>query len=338
MRGRAELEIADLDIAARAAGALGRRLSDETSIAIAVSGGADSAGLLLLAAAAWPGRVTALTVDHGLRDGSAAEAALVAAECARRGMPHRLLGWEGNKPAAGVQAAARAARYRLMTEWCAAAEVGVLMTAHHADDQAETLLMRLARGSGSGGLAGIRVRRQLAPGVVLLRPLLGVRRADLAAIAVAAGWPVTDDPSNANPRFLRTRARAALAAAPWLDVAQMAAAAANMADAEAALAWAADRAWAGRAVAGAGGVQIDAAGLPGELAQRLLRRAIAALAPGAQPRGPGLARLAAVLAAGGTGTLAGVRAAGGGAPGAVWRLAAAQPRRNRGATAAADQP
>jgi tRNA(Ile)-lysidine synthase len=321
MRGNA------LDIAALAETALGQPLPGAAPIAIAVSGGADSAALLLLAAAAWPQQVTALTVDHGLRDGSAAEAAQVAAECARRGIPHRSLAWTGEKPVAGVQAAAREARYRMMAQWCADAGSTLLMTAHHADDQAETLLMRLARGSGSTGLAGIRAQRLLAPSVVLLRPLLGIRRAALAAIAATAGWPVIDDPSNRNPRFLRTRARAALAAAPWLDVVQMAAAAAHFAEAEAALDWAAERAWAGRAVVGAGAVQLDAAGLPAALVLRLLRQAINTLAPGALLRGPALARLAAVLTAGGTGTLAGVRAAGQATP---WQMTLAQPRRPGG--------
>ncbi len=319
MRGNA------LDIAALAKAALGRPLPGDTPIAIAVSGGADSAALLLLAASAWPDRVTALTVDHGLRNGSAAEAAQVAAECARRGIAHRSLAWTGEKPVAGVQAAAREARYRMMANWCANAGSSVLMTAHHADDQAETLLMRLARGSGSAGLAGIRAKRSLAPCVMLLRPLLGIRRAALAAIAGAAGWPVIEDPSNRNPRFLRTHARATLAAAPWLDVVQMAAAVDHLAQAEATLAWAAERAWAGRALVGQDRVQLDAAGLPAELARRLLRRAIETLAPRAVLRGPALARLAVVLAAGGTGTLAGVRAAG---QGNLWHLSLAQPRRH----------
>ncbi len=309
------------DLEALLTGALGRSPGDAERMAVAVSGGPDSVALLLLAAAAFPGRVTAITVDHGLRAGAAAEAAMVAAQCARHGLPHVTLAWTGGSAGPGVQAAARAARYALMAEWCAANGVALLLTAHHADDQAETLLMRMARGSGSAGLAGIRACRPLLPGVTLVRPLLTVRRAALAAIAVESGWVIADDPTNRDPHYARTRARQLLAAAAWLDAGQMAAAAAHLADAEAALAWAADRAWAGRARVDGGIVALDAAGLPDELVRRLALRAIAVLAPDAAPRGPDVARLVARMQTGGSGTLAGVRGAGG----MPWRFQQARP-------------
>lgn len=303
--------------------ALGRPLGAAEPLAVAVSGGPDSTALLLLAAAACPGRVTALTVDHGLRAGAATEAASVAAACTVAGIPHRTLHWTGPKPATNLQAAARAARYALLADWCAGHGVAVLLTAHHADDQAETLLMRLARGSGNGGLAGIRAARDLGQGVTLVRPLLGIRRAALATIAAASGWPLADDPANRDPRFDRTCARAVLAATPWLDPPRLAAAAAHAADVEAALAWTADLAWTGRAVVTAAGVSLDALGLPLELQRRLVARAIAAVLPAAPPRGSALIRLVARLAAGGTGTLAGVKAAGG----RLWRFTRAPQRR-----------
>ncbi len=309
---------------------LGRSLGAHEPLALAVSGGPDSIALLVLAAAAFPGRITALTVDHALRDGSAAEAAVVAAACAARGIPHHVLRWQGAKPDANLQAAARDARYALMTGWCAGHGHALLLTAHHADDQAETLLMRLGRGSGSAGLAGIRAARDLGQGVTLVRPLLGVRRAALHAIAAASGWPVADDPSNRNPRFARTAARAMLAATPWLDAGRMADAAAHFAAAEAALIWVVERAWAGNVVMSADEIRIDAAGLPVELQRRLVERAIKHFAPETPLRGGDIARLVARLAAGGTATLAGVRASGGGAAAQLWHFSRARPRKTPG--------
>lgn len=317
---------AGLDLAAALAAALGAPPGAETRLAVAVSGGPDSLALLWLAAAAFPGRTAGLTVDHGLRAGSAAEAAGVAALCAGIGVPHATLLWAGPKPAANLQAAARAARYALMGDWCAANGVGILMTAHHLDDQAETLLLRLARGSGSGGLAGVRRLRVLQPGVMLVRPLLGVRRTALAAIVAAAGWDAVDDPANHDPRHDRTAARAVLAATPWLAPTRLAAAAAHLGNAEAALAWAADRAWAGGALVTEAGVRLDVAGLPDELVRRLVLRALALLAPDARPDGGRVAALIARLAAGQTATLAGVAARGG----TAWRFSRAAPRRKTG--------
>lgn len=306
--------------------ALGTRDQPHMPLAVAVSGGPDSVALLLLAHAAFSGRVTALTVDHGLRPGSADEAATVARHCAAAGIRHVTLVWQGEKPRANLQARARTARYRLMADWCAVNAVPLLATGHHADDQAETLLMRLARGSGSAGLAGIRASRPLGQGVTLVRPLLGVRRAALAQVAAAGGWPLVDDPGNRNPAHDRTHARALLATVPWLDPARLAAAAAHLADAEAALAWATERGWAGRAQPDAGGVTLDVAGLPDALVHRLVTRAIGHLCPGAVVRGPDVKRLIGRLNCGGKGSLAGVVASGG----TSWRFRVAPARRPAG--------
>ena len=302
---------------------IGRPLGDEEPLAVAVSGGADSLALLLLARDALGDRVRALTVDHGLRAASAGEAAQVAAICRTLGVAHRTLRWEGAKPKASVQAAAREARYRLMADWCEGQGIAWLATAHHADDQAETLLMRLARGAGLGGLAGVRAARRLAPGVTLLRPLLDARRDELASIVATAGLTPIDDPSNRDPRYDRTRARRWLAAPGDLDAAQLAASAAHLAEAEAALAWTADLAWAGRVVVTPERIEVDAEGLPRELQRRLLLRALRELA-GVAPRGPDVDRLLDRLAGGGGGTLAGIRVRGG----AIWRFSAAPPRRS----------
>lgn len=308
------------------------------ALAVAVSGGPDSLALLLLAHEAVGDQVWVLTVDHGLSPHSASDAAQVADDAAQRGLRHATLTWSGPKPVGNLQAAARAARYKLMADWCAAHGVRWLLTAHHADDQAETLLLRLARGSGSGGLAGIRRRRELGNGVTLLRPLLDWRRGELAAIVAAAGWTPVDDPANRATRFDRTQARALLAKTPWLRPERLAAAAAHLAEAEAALAWTAELAWASRAEVAGTTIGLDAGGLPGEVQRRLLRRVIATFAPGTDPAGPQLDRWQQRLIAGRRATLAGVvgdgdpgrRQTGAGSPpGSLrcWRFAVAPPRR-----------
>ena len=211
-------------------------------LGLAVSGGPDSTALLLLAAAALPGRVEAVTVDHGLRPESAQEAADVAALCRRMDVPHAAIRVEvapGN-----MQAEARAARYAAMAGWIEERTLAALATAHHADDQAETLLMRLNRASGVAGLAGARGRGQV-PGtaIPLLRPVLGWRRSELAEIVAAAGLTPADDPSNASDKYDRVRIRKALAGTDWLDVAAIARSAEHIAEADAALDWMAALEW-----------------------------------------------------------------------------------------------
>ena len=183
-------------------------IAADTRIGVAVSGGPDSLALLLLANAARPGRIEAATVDHGLRAGSADEATMVAKLCGELGVPHRTLlaDWP-EPPVANVQAAARAMRYRLLNEWAIEQGLAGVATAHHADDQAETLLMRLLRGSGVGGLGGSRKARALSEEALLIRPLLGWRKSALEAIARGAGLSPVDDPSNRDPRHDRSRIR-----------------------------------------------------------------------------------------------------------------------------------
>lgn len=209
-------------------------------LGLAVSGGPDSTALLLLAAAALPGRVEAATVDHRLRAGSAAEAKMVADLCAEIGVPHAIIGVDvapGN-----LQAQARAARYAALAGWVEGQGLAALATAHHADDQAETLLLRLNRASGVAGLAGARARGQVPDSAIpLLRPLIGWRRAELAQVVADCGVLAAEDPSNKDERFDRVRIRRALAEADWIDVAAVAASAGHIADADAALDWAAAR-------------------------------------------------------------------------------------------------
>ena len=183
------------------------------SVILAVSGGADSTALLLLAQH-WRRRLrrgpnlVAATVDHGLRPGSRAEAEAVGALARRLGVAHEILVWRGRKPATGIEAAARHARYRLLAELARRLDGAPIATAHTLDDQAETVLMRLAAGSGPAGLAGMRAR-DMRHGIVLLRPFLGVRKQRLIATLTREGIAWSEDPMNADPAFARPRLRAA---------------------------------------------------------------------------------------------------------------------------------
>lgn len=178
-------------------------------IAVGLSGGPDSAALLSLAsdwAAAGGGRVTALIVDHRLRAASTAEAQAAAAMARAAGADPVVLTREGERPSGNLQAAAREARYRLMADWCAARGVVHLLLAHHLDDQAETFLLRLARGSGVDGLSAMAPAVELDR-LRLLRPLLDVPRARLLAFLAARGLTPIEDPSNHDDRFDRVRLR-----------------------------------------------------------------------------------------------------------------------------------
>lgn len=289
-------------------------IAEDARIGIAVSGGPDSLALLLLAAGERPGRVYAATVDHGLRAEAVAEARMVGQICAQLGVAHDVLRVQVT---GSVQAGARAARYHALAGWAADAGLSHVATAHHADDQAETLLMRLARGAGLAGLAGVRRQRPLAPGITLIRPVLGWRRAELRAVVDAAGIVPAADPSNDDPRFDRTHARRLIAATPLLDPARLAHSAAILAEAEAALDWAATQLAADRIA----GDTLDPRGLPAELVRRLVLRLLDGF--GTSADGPRLARLIAALEAGRPATLGGVKAL----PGPVWRFVPAPPRR-----------
>lgn len=244
---RADLPLAGSEPVARFAADLARVWPEgaghgEAGLGIAVSGGPDSCALLLLAAAALPGRIAAATVDHGLREGSADEARFVGDLCEAIGVEHAVL--PVTVEAGNVQAQARTARYRALADWAQQQHIAALATAHHADDQAETLLLRLNRASGVAGLAGVR-ERGLAPQgeLVLVRPLLGWRRAELEGVVAEAGLVAVADPSNLDDRFDRVRLRKALAGADWIDPLALAQSASHLADADDALEWAARREW-----------------------------------------------------------------------------------------------
>ncbi len=199
-----------LPVSAGEAAELFAGLADEARLLVGVSGGPDSVALLALLQdwSQQPGRpaLHAATVDHGLRETSSSEAEAVGALCSGLRVPHVILRWAGPKPATGIQQRAREARYARLAAHAEALGGAVLVTAHTLDDQAETLLMRMARGSGPSGLAGMRAKVRKG-GTVLARPLLAVPKARLVATAEARGLPFIRDPSNADPRFERARWR-----------------------------------------------------------------------------------------------------------------------------------
>lgn len=278
----------------------------DAPVGLAVSGGPDSLGLLLLAHCVFPGAFMVATVDHGLRSESAAEARLVSAVCEARGIPHETLAIS-LLPGPALQERAREARYAALGQWAIRNGLGAVVTAHHADDQAETLLMRLSRGAGVRGLAAMRGTSRL-PGhekCLLLRPLLGWRRSDLAGIVADAGIEPVFDPSNTDVRFERTRMRARLSFGQSLDPLAVAVSARHLAEADDAIEWAAERCLA--AVTSDGGVRSwDPADAPRVVALRVLERIVEDFGS-AKPRGNALARWHDRLRAGGIATLAGVR-------------------------------
>ncbi|PXA86695.1 tRNA lysidine(34) synthetase TilS [Nostoc sp. 3335mG] len=295
------------------------------AVGIALSGGPDSVALLLLARAMGP--VVAMTVDHGLRAESQAEAEAAGAVARSLDVPHEIARVDVRQGGEGLQGEARKARYAALHQWARREGLVAVLTAHHADDQAETLLMRLSRGAGLSGLTGIRPVRLLdeadQSGPLLVRPLLGWRKAELEAIVAAAGIEPARDPSNHSDRFDRTAARALLASTPWLDPIRFSSSAGHLRDADEAL-----EAVTESFLAEALSVIEDAVSLtPGEAPREIVRRALRRLFSAhfsAYPDGPGLDRLMATLAAGGTATLGPVLARGG----PVWTFRPAPPRRS----------
>jgi tRNA(Ile)-lysidine synthase len=194
-------------------------LTDHPVLILAVSGGPDSTALLLLAARWRKARrlgpkLVAVTVDHGLRPEARREALTVKRLARSLGVAHRTLRWSGRKPSTGLQQAARLERYRLLAEAARAANAQHVLTAHTLDDQAETVLIRLTRGSGVSGLAAM-ARNSSLPGsgeIRLIRPFLDIPKVRLVATLRKAGVAYADDPSNSDPRFTRPRLRAAMPA------------------------------------------------------------------------------------------------------------------------------
>jgi tRNA(Ile)-lysidine synthase len=290
--------------AERFAADLGRLWPEGGQLGLAVSGGPDSLALMLLSQAAIPGRFAVATVNHGLRPEAADECAMVEQACAGRGIPCAVIAIEvgpGN-----VQAAARAARYAALADWAERSKLSALATAHHADDQAETLVMRLNRASGLAGLAGVRARGQ-APrsGLALLRPLLSWRRAELAAIVTRSGLTAALDPSNADEAYDRVRIRNALAGAEWLDVEALAASSAHLADADEAIGWMVEREWDENVSVADGAIRYEPVA-PRAVVLRVVARIVGGF--DGQARGGAIARLVEQLENDAGGNVGGVAA------------------------------
>lgn len=283
-------------------------------LGVAVSGGSDSMALLHLAAQLAPilgAQVRAVTVDHRLRDGAAAEAAQVAQVCAGLGVTHDILVWDHGVVTGNLMEQASRARYGLMADWAAARGVARVALGHTADDQAETFLMGLARSAGLDGLSGMRAEWQ--QGVTFLRPLLTVPRADLRACLRRRGLGWMDDPSNDNPRFARVRTRQVLHRLAPLGITAtgLAGVVQHLAAAQDALRQVTIAAAAATVRETAGALQMDRdqfAALHPEIARRLLQVSLAWI-NGADhpPRGPALDRVYRAILAGRDATLAGCR-------------------------------
>lgn len=206
------------DPAARAHDALNRLAGDLPALGVALSGGGNSVALVHLVAT-WAGgrRVMAATVDHGLRAESRAEAEMAGALCARLGVPHDILIWRDNDAPGNLMANARDARLRLLADWARRNDLPAVALGHTSDDQAETVLMRLARGAGVDGLSGMAETR-MTEGMRWLRPLLRISRAELRDYLRACGLGWSDDPSNDNPDFDRIRMRQGMEALAGLGI------------------------------------------------------------------------------------------------------------------------
>lgn len=283
-------------------------------LGLAVSGGGDSMALLHLMAPEALARgipCRAATVDHGLRPEAKAEAMRVANACAGFGVPHEILRWTGWDRRGNLQDAARHARQRLLGNWAARHGLGTVALGHTLDDQAETVLMRLARGSGVDGLSGMAQARREG-GLAWLRPLLGLRRDTLRDWLQERGIAWDEDPSNADPRFQRVRARDALAQLEpvGIDAKGLAETAERMAMARAALDHLAGDLSARELRLAGGAVRIDAVALreaPEETRLRLVSAALRWIGGAAyRPRLDSLRRALDQAAAGQWRSLSGV--------------------------------
>lgn len=278
--------------------------------------------MLLLAHASFPNHIAAATVDHRLRRESADEARYVADICRDLGIPHAILS-PGSAITGNLQSQAREARYALLEDWRARETLGWIATAHHADDQLETVLMRLLRGSGIDGLSAIRP----VNGKVI-RPLLAIREGELAAYVTARDIEAIDDPSNADPSFDRVRLRNAIAGLADFDAGRLIRSTDALRDASEALAWIADREARTAVSVEGNAIVLGAIDYPYEILRRLVMLCLRRVAAGIEPRGPTLDALLASLRDGESTTLGGVRCVAkqkAGRP--VWRFSPAPPRK-----------
>jgi tRNA(Ile)-lysidine synthase len=286
-------------------------------ILLAVSGGPDSLAMLLLAKAGLSNTVAAATVDHRLRPEAAQEAGFVGQICADLGIPHTTLA--ADQPITGnIQSSARTLRYNLLAKHAKTLNCQWIATAHHADDQLETLLMRIIRGSGVDGLAAIRSKNG-----AVIRPCLGFSKMELVQICQNAGIEPVSDPSNDNRDFDRVRLR------QWLDKPGMSfdakrvgRAVSALSDASDALNWVVDGLVDERIKQDRDGYMLDPKALPKELQRRLVLRTLALLDPTLTPRGDAIDMVLTDLAGGKRVTMGNLLCSGG----EIWNFRPAPPR------------
>ena len=289
----------------------------DNRILLAVSGGPDSLALLLLADMAVPKRIAAATVDHGLRPEARDEARFVADLCEKLNVEHVILTPE--QPITGnIQSAARKARYALLEQGARHLQCKAVATAHHADDQLETLLMRVARGSGIDGLAAIREKNGR-----IIRPLLSFAKSELEHICADAAIAPLRDPSNDDSDFDRVAMRKYLAARPHpFDAARAVRTASALADAAEALDWITQDLMQRRIRSDDDGFSVDPNGVPAEIRRRLVAKVLRMIEPDIAPRGVALNRLLHDLRDGRTAMIGNILCKGGSA----WHFAPAPPR------------
>jgi tRNA(Ile)-lysidine synthase len=285
-------------------------------IGIAVSGGGDSVALMHLLKDCFcddPVELMVATVDHQLRPESRQEAEEVAQMAQQLGLRHDILTWgEGPEPTGNLQDQARRARYALLTAWARQNGIPVLALGHTADDQAETVIMRLKRAAGVNGLAGM-ARRRTQDGVSLQRPLLGLRRSDLRHYLRAMGRSWIEDPSNEDDTYDRIKTRKALAVLEdlGLTVPALVTVAQNMGKAQTALGWYAFLTARDLAEIKAGAVVFELRKfrtLPDEISHRLMVQALLWVSGGQYaPRRQPMIEAVAIAQRGGSSTLAGCR-------------------------------
>lgn len=291
--------------------------SKDQRLGLAVSGGPDSLALLLLAWRIHPGRIAAATVDHGLRPKSRAEAEYVSSLCAERGISHQIL--RPVVPIRGsIQSAARRARYGLLHDWMKERQVHWLATAHHADDQLETMIMRILRGSGIDGMSGIREQR-----THIIRPLLHFRKSELEAYVASQGLKAVDDPSNRDQGYDRVRVRNALQDLEGFDTRLASQSASALGAAREAIEWMVERIGAEHIASTGSGCTLSRTGFPAEIKRRLLLKCLHICDPALAPRGQQIDQTIIALERGDTVTLGNILCQGGD----IWRF---QPAPKRG--------
>lgn len=292
--------------------------TNDEILGLAISGGPDSLALLLLAKRAYPGKIAAATVDHGLRPASRSEAEFVASLCDEHDIPHAIL--RPLVPIRGsIQSAARQARYGLLGDWMKDQHIQWLATAHHADDQLETMIMRILRGSGIDGMSGIREKRNN-----ILRPLLHIQKSELESYVDAHNIDAVNDPSNQDQGYDRVRVRNALQDLEGFDTSLASQSASALGAAREAIEWVVEQFATDHLTTTDAGCVLSKSDFPHEIQRRLLLRCLHICQPALSPRGGQIDQTIIALQNGETVTLGDILCRGG----EDWSFQIAPKRRN----------